>query len=100
MAALALNNDGSLLASSSETGTLIRIWDTENGNKLQELRRGSDQADVYCLSFDPASKYLSCSSNKGTIHIFALRSDLSMAAAYNNRQNDDVNGQSQSADPA
>jgi WD40 repeat protein len=45
------------------------------------LRRGSDHADVYCISFDPASKFLTCSSDKGTIHIFSINSELSLASA-------------------
>ena len=59
---------------------MIRIWDSDSGTQLQELRRGSDHADVYCIAFDPVSRYLSCSSDKGTIHIFAIRQELSMAA--------------------
>ncbi len=76
ISALALNNEGTLLATASKTGTLIRLWDTENGAKLQELRRGSDTVDIYWLTFDPFCKYLTCSSSKGTIHVFAVRADL------------------------
>lgn len=76
---------------------MIRLWDTENGSKVQELRRGKDPANIYFLSFDPLSKYLSVSSDKGTIHIFAVRSDLAMSAAQN-RAIDDANGHSQSED--
>jgi WD40 repeat protein len=59
---------------------LIRIFDTETGTRLQEVRRGTDQAEVFCISFDPVSKYIACSSDKGTIHIFAIRSDIQIAA--------------------
>ena len=75
---------------------MIRIWDTENGTQVQELRRGADPADVYCLSFDPSSKYVSCSSDKGTIHIFAIKGDLTQSVA--NNKGADMNGQSQSMD--
>ena len=62
-------------------GTLIRLFETENGTLLQEVRRGADHADVHCISFDPASKFLACSSDKGTIHIFAIKQDELLGAS-------------------
>ena len=61
-------------------GTLVRIFDTESGKQIQELRRGSDHAEVFNIAFDPVSKFVGCSSDKGTIHIFAIRGDVSLAA--------------------
>ena len=78
--ALALNHDGTLLATSSVKGQVIRIFSSETGQQIQELRRGTDQADVINLSFDPVSKYIGCTSDKGTIHIYSVRSDVSLAA--------------------
>ena len=40
---------------------------------IQELRRGSEQATIYSIAFDLSSQYLSCSSDSGTVHIFALK---------------------------
>ncbi|VVC26648.1 WD40/YVTN repeat-like-containing domain,WD40-repeat-containing domain,WD40 repeat [Cinara cedri] len=70
---LALNQQGTLLASASTKGTLIRIWDTIRKTKIAELRRGSDPATLYCINFSPNSEFLCCSSDKGTVHIFALK---------------------------
>ena len=78
--ALALNQDGSLLATASQKGQIIRIFVTETGQQIQELRRGTDEADIISLAFDPVSKYISCSSDKGTVHIFSIRNDVSLAA--------------------
>ena len=69
---LALSLDGVRLATASEKGTLIRIFETSNGSKLQELRRGSDPADVYHLAFDRKSFWLAVTSDKNTVHVFTL----------------------------
>lgn len=44
---LALNKQGTLVASASSKGTLIRIWDTIRKTRVVELRRGSDPATLY-----------------------------------------------------
>lgn len=71
--ALAMNQNGSLIASTGEKGNILRIFDVENGNMLQEFRRGTDSAGIYTLAFDLNSLFLACSSNKGTIHIFSIK---------------------------
>lgn len=73
---LELNDSGSLVASASEKGTLIRIFCTKNGHKLQELRRGSEYAMVFSLSFHFEDQWLTCISDSGTLHVFNLLSDL------------------------
>jgi WD repeat-containing protein 45 len=74
LAQFALNIDGSRIASASEKGTLIRIWNCHTGEPLRELRRGVDRADIYCICFNGNSSLLACSSDKGTIHVFSLES--------------------------
>jgi len=76
---MTLNSEGNLLATASEKGTLVRLFDTDTGTVLQELRRGTDQAEIFCLAFDPVSKYIACSSDKGTIHIFTIKPEIQMA---------------------
>lgn len=48
---LAVNQQGTLVASASSKGTLIRIWDTIRKAKVAELRRGSDPATLYWYVF-------------------------------------------------
>ena len=45
---------------------------------LPQLRRGADQADIYCISFSCTNHWLAVSSDKGTIHIFCLKEDRSI----------------------
>ncbi|XP_044727357.1 WD repeat domain phosphoinositide-interacting protein 4-like [Chrysoperla carnea] len=73
LACIALNMQGTLVATASTKGTLIRVWDTTRRIQLVELRRGSDTATVYCINFSADSDFLCCSSDKGTVHIFALK---------------------------
>ncbi|KAG9140823.1 hypothetical protein Leryth_025225 [Lithospermum erythrorhizon] len=73
IACLTLSMDGLLLATASTRGTLIRIFNTMDGTKLQEVRRGADKADIYSLALSPNAQWLVVSSDKGTIHVFTLR---------------------------
>lgn len=70
---IALNMDGTRLATASEKGTLIRVFDTGTGQKLQEVRRGADKAEIFSITFSHDSNFFCTSSDKGTIHVFALK---------------------------
>lgn len=69
---LSLNRDGSLICTCSENGTLVRIFNAETGDVGYEFRRGKDKAEIYSLSFDYDSDFIACTSDRGTVHIFAL----------------------------
>ncbi|KAI0218130.1 WD repeat domain phosphoinositide-interacting protein 3 [Lamellibrachia satsuma] len=72
LSCIALNLQGTRLATASEKGTLIRIFDTTNGTQLNELRRGANNAIIYCINFNQDSTLLCVSSDRGTVHIFAI----------------------------
>lgn len=73
LACMALSASGCRLATASEKGTLLRVYDTSTGELLQEVRRGADKADIYSLAFSANATLLACTSDKGTVHIFKLR---------------------------
>ncbi|KAK4198956.1 WD40-repeat-containing domain protein [Triangularia verruculosa] len=70
--ALQLSPDGELLATASETGTLIRVFSTRTCAKLAELRRGIDPAAIFSLAFNPPGTMLACTSDKSTLHVFDM----------------------------
>lgn len=69
---IAMTNNGDLLASATKKGHIIRIFDTLNGEFLQEVRRGSDKVEINYICFAPDYKFIASSSNKNTIHIWSL----------------------------
>ncbi|KAG2724038.1 hypothetical protein I3760_02G199800 [Carya illinoinensis] len=73
IACFTLTMDGLLLASASTKGTLIRIFNTMDGTRLQEVRRGGNRAEIYSIALSPNVQWLAASSDKGTVHIFSLR---------------------------
>jgi len=72
---LELDHTGKRVATASEKGTVIRIFDSETGTLLTELRRGSEYAQIFSLAFDVNSKWLACSSDTCTVHIFSLNAN-------------------------
>lgn len=73
LAALSFNQQGTMLASASEKGTVIRVHDVDEGHCLYEFRRGYARCvDIYSLSFSLDSLFLAASSSTETVHIFKL----------------------------
>lgn len=46
---IAVNSTGTLLATTSEQGTLIRVFNTKTGDKLAEFRRGTVATKIHDL---------------------------------------------------
>lgn len=72
IAIIKLSDDGRMVATASEKGTVIRVFDTELGTLLGEYRRGMNHAEIHSIAFHPTGRYLLAASSKGTIHVYSL----------------------------
>jgi len=72
LTSLSIPPSGRLLATTSERGTLVRVWDSVTGKLIREFRRGTDKAEIYGVAFRPDEQELCVWSDKGTIHVFTL----------------------------
>ncbi|KAH9499491.1 WD repeat domain phosphoinositide-interacting protein 4 [Bulinus truncatus] len=68
----AINSAGDCIATASTQGTNIHLYNVHT-KVITKLRRGLDKANIYCLNFSKDSSYLSCSSDKGTVHVWSLK---------------------------
>ena len=75
MRALVLTADGGKLATASYKGTIVRVWDVATSQNIYEFRRGVERANITCLAFSWDDQWISCSSDKGTTHIFYLENE-------------------------
>ena len=79
LAAMAFCSDGSLLATASERGTVVRVHvlPAADEKNTRTFRRGVSSAVVRQLAFggspSGAGLALAASSEKGTVHVFELR---------------------------
>ncbi|XP_016963585.1 WD repeat domain phosphoinositide-interacting protein 2 [Drosophila biarmipes] len=72
LSALAFSPSGSLLATASERGTVIRVFCVKNGQRVQEFRRGVSCVRIASLVFSASGDFLCASSNTETVHVFKI----------------------------
>jgi len=75
LAALAISYNGTLAATASQKGTVIRVFSLPKGSKLYSFKRGMSYVDVWDLSFAPTLPLLMLCSSSGTVHIFRLEGE-------------------------
>ncbi|KAJ3280562.1 autophagy protein [Borealophlyctis nickersoniae] len=75
LSCIAFNYDGTMVATSSDKGTVIRVFSVPTGQKLYQFRRGTYPARIYSITFNLANTLLSVSSDTDTVHVFKLLSD-------------------------
>lgn len=68
-----LSGDGQYIATASERGTLIRIFNVSDKQMFGEYRvRTYSSGDIYSIAFSNDNKYLACATSNGSIHIWDL----------------------------
>ncbi|CUS14296.1 unnamed protein product [Tuber aestivum] len=72
LANVALNSEGSLLATASDKGTIIRVFSIPGAQKLYQFRRGTYPSRIFSIAFNLMSTLLCVSSATETVHIFRL----------------------------
>ncbi|KAJ5068649.1 autophagy-related 18a isoform e [Anaeramoeba ignava] len=71
---LSFDQESTVFATTSITGTLVRIFEVESPhNPLKEFRRGTQKANVYSTAFSYDTSFLCLSSDHGTLHIFKFK---------------------------
>ena len=99
LSCITLNNAGTILATASDKGTIIRVFSVPSAHKLYQFRRGSMPSRIYSMSFNTTSTLLCVSSATETVHIFKLggpsqsqqrvqKGDLSSPPYLNNKARD------------
>ena len=72
IACLALNSTGTMLATASDKGTVVRVYSVPDAKKLWQFRRGSSSARIWSINFNLTGTLLAVSSDSSTIHIYRL----------------------------
>ncbi|PHJ16573.1 wd g-beta repeat-containing protein [Cystoisospora suis] len=72
LAALSFSSEGTWIATASETGTVIRIFSTSDGQLLHELRRGTHSYAISCIALRADGLFLAVASSSPTVHVFKL----------------------------
>ena len=72
LSCIAVNDAGTLLATASDKGTIIRVFSIPSARKLYQFRRGSMPSRIYSMAFNITSSLLCVSSVTDTVHVFKL----------------------------
>ena len=72
VAALGINQYGTMVASASEHGTVVKIFNSADGQILYELRRGTIGTQISSISFRADNKFVAVGSSNPTVHVFRL----------------------------
>jgi WD40 repeat protein len=72
LAIICFSRDGTKVATASERGTLVRVYNTFNGDPVARFRRGSFPANIASIAFGETADVLAVLSDHGTVHLFEV----------------------------
>jgi autophagy-related protein 18 len=72
LSCISFNYGGTMVATASDKGTVIRVFSVPGGEKLFQFRRGTYTARIYSMAFDVASTMLCVSSETDTVHVYKI----------------------------
>jgi autophagy-related protein 18 len=72
LSCISFNYEGTMMATASDKGTIVRIFSVPDGHKLYQFRRGSMPSRIISMAFNVTSSLLCVSSATETVHIFKL----------------------------
>lgn len=88
IAAMAINSQGTMLATASDKGTVIRVFSVPDAKKLGEYRRGSKSARVFSMNFNAVGSLLAVSSDTETVHVYNLLETTTKSGSGTRRAGD------------
>lgn len=77
---------GTLLATASTQGTLIRLFDTRSGNCIRQLRVSLRQLDISSLAISSDDKLVVAVCRDGNLYVFNLDDSSSLFSIYSYSQ--------------
>ena len=75
LAGLTINKAGTMAATVSVKGTIIRVFGLPDGQKLYTFKRGITESRIHHISFAPQQPFLLVSFDSGSLHLFRLSSE-------------------------
>ncbi|KAJ3416049.1 autophagy protein [Chytridiales sp. JEL 0842] len=75
------SKDGTMVATASDKGTVIRVFSVPNGDQLFQFRRGTYPARIHSIAFDVNNMFLGVTSDTETVHVFRLQPPSGSTAA-------------------
>ncbi|SCV03001.1 LAME_0H06920g1_1 [Lachancea meyersii CBS 8951] len=92
---LATTHNGKLVASASERGTIVRVFQTGadaefdgNDQLFREFRRGTRPTTIYEMKFNLGATLLGCVGDTDTIHVFKLSQSVELETSISSGSRD------------